>query len=106
MWHLEIQLTDTEFVNKVKQNINEVITEYEYDSDMDLENPEMTFRIDSHLLWKTIKTRIRCTAISFSSYKKNEKDKNHNFLHEKLEKLHNIFIKSNSRADTARDGHD
>jgi hypothetical protein len=30
-------LTDNEFVNKVKQNINEVITEYEYDSDMDLD---------------------------------------------------------------------
>ena len=43
-------LTDIEFVNKVKQNINEVITEYEYDSNMDLENPDKTFRIDSHLL--------------------------------------------------------
>jgi hypothetical protein len=43
-------LTDIEFVNKVKQNIDEVITEYEYDSDIDLENPDKTFRIDSHLL--------------------------------------------------------
>jgi hypothetical protein len=60
-------LTDNEFVNKVKQNINEVITEYEYDSDMDLEK---TFRIDSHLLWETIKVKIRGTAISCSSYKK------------------------------------
>jgi hypothetical protein len=63
-------LTDNEFVNKVKQNINEVITEYEYDPDMDLENPENTFRIDSHLLWETIKVKIRGTAISCSSYKK------------------------------------
>jgi hypothetical protein len=74
-------LTDIEFVNKVKQNINEVITEYEYDSDMDLENPDKTFRIDSHLLWETIKMKIRGIAISCSSYKKNEKDKNEIFLH-------------------------
>ena len=67
-------LTDTEFVNKVKQNINEVITEYEYDRDMDLENPEKTFRIDGHLLWETIKMKIRGTAISCSSYK-NQKTK-------------------------------
>jgi hypothetical protein len=59
-------LTDNEFVNKVKQNINEVITEYEYDSD--IENPEKTFRIDSHLLWETIKVKIRGTAISCSSF--------------------------------------
>jgi hypothetical protein len=52
------------FVNKVKQNINEVITEYEYDSDMDLENPDKTFRIDSHLLWEIIKMKIRVTAVS------------------------------------------
>jgi hypothetical protein len=39
-------LTDNEFVNKVKQNINEVITEYEYDSDMDLDpHIKRTFRI-------------------------------------------------------------
>ena len=56
-------LTDIEFVNKVKQNINEVITEYEYDSDMDLENPDKTFLIDSHLLWETIKMKIRGTAM-------------------------------------------
>jgi hypothetical protein len=30
--------------------IDEVITEYEYDSDIDLENPDTTFRIDRHLL--------------------------------------------------------
>jgi hypothetical protein len=48
--------------------------------------------------------KIRGTAISCSSYKKKEKDKNEKFLHEKLEKLHNIFIKSNS-VDTAGDGH-
>jgi hypothetical protein len=77
-------LTDTEFVNKVKQNINEVITEYEYDPDMDLENPEKTFRIDNHLLWETIKMKIRGTAISCSSYKKKEKDKNKKFLHVKF----------------------
>jgi hypothetical protein len=89
-------LTDTEFVNKVKQNINEVITEYEYDSDMDLENLDKTFRIDSHLLWETITMKIRGTAISCSSFKKKEKDKNKKFLHEKFEKIHNVFIKSNS----------
>ena len=44
--------------------------------------------------------KIRGTAISCSSYKKKEKDKNEKFLHEKLEKLHtsNIFIKSNSES--------
>jgi hypothetical protein len=65
---------------------------------MDLENPDKTFRIDSHLLWGTIKLKIRGTAISCSSYKKREKDKNEQVLHEKLEKLHNIFIKSNSES--------
>ena len=42
-------MTDTEFVKKAKQNINEVITEYEYDANMDLENPDEIFRIDSAL---------------------------------------------------------
>ena len=37
-------LTDTQFVNKEKLNINEVITEYEYDPDMDLQNHDKTFR--------------------------------------------------------------
>jgi hypothetical protein len=45
------------------------------------------------------------SSLSCSSYKKKEKDKNEKFLHEKLEKLHNIFIKSNLRVDTAGDGH-
>jgi hypothetical protein len=31
---------------------------------MDLENPDKAFRIDSHLLWGTIKLKIRGTAIS------------------------------------------
>jgi hypothetical protein len=57
-------LTDTEFVNKLKQNINGVVTDYEYDSEMDLENPDKIFRIDSHLLWETIKMKIKSTEIS------------------------------------------
>ena len=65
---------------------------------MNLENPDKAFRIDSHLLWGTIKLKIRGTAISCSSYQKKEKDKNEQLLHEKLEKLHNIFIKSNSES--------
>ena len=48
------------------------------------------------VLWETIKMKIRGTAISCSSHKKKEKDKKEKFLHDKLEKLHNIFIKSNS----------
>jgi hypothetical protein len=42
-------VTDTEFVKKAKQKINEVITEYEYDANMDLENSDEIFRIDSAL---------------------------------------------------------
>jgi hypothetical protein len=51
---------------------------------MDLENPDKTFRIDSHLLWEIIKMKIRVTAVSCSSYKKKENDKNEKlnpFLH-------------------------
>ena len=48
------------------------------------------------VLWETIKMEIRGTAIPCSSYKKKEKDKKEKFLHDKLEKLHNIFIKSNT----------
>ena len=77
-------LTATEFVNKVKQNLNEVVTKYEYDSNIDLYNPDKTFIIDGHLFWETIKMKIRGTAISCSSYKKKEKDKNKKFLHVKF----------------------
>jgi hypothetical protein len=35
--------------------------------------------------------KIRGTAISCSSYKKTEKDKNEKIQHEKLEKIHNIL---------------
>jgi hypothetical protein len=80
-------LTDTDLVSKVKQNINEVVTEYEYDSNIDLYNHDKTFIIDRHLLWETIKMKIRGTAISCSSYNKKEKDKNEQFLHDKIRKI-------------------
>ena len=66
-------LNDVEYVNLVKECINEVIGQYRTDENESLENA--TYSISDNLLWETIKFTIRGKTIKYSSFKKNERDK-------------------------------
>ena len=62
-----------EYINIVKESIKDVINQYKCD---DCENLfEARFNIDDQLLWETFKLIIRGRTISYSSFKKKERDK-------------------------------
>ena len=76
---------DKEYINLVKECIKDVINQYKYD---DCENLfEARFNIDDLLLWETFKLIIRDRTISYSSFKKKERDKRENYLENTLHKL-------------------
>ena len=79
-------LNDLEYVNLVKETINEVLSQYRTDENENLENA--TYSIDDHLLWETLKLVIRGKTIQYSSYKKQVRDKKEKQLEEKLQKLY------------------
>jgi hypothetical protein len=63
-------LRDEEFAKKVKDDIKQVIEEYECDPSVDLDNCDKDFNISFQLLWEMVKMKIRGSAISLTSYKK------------------------------------
>ena len=66
-------LYDKDYVDIVKQCIKETIEQYRTD---DFENLfETSFIIDDQLLWETIKLLIRGRTISYSSFKKKERER-------------------------------
>ena len=79
-------LNDVEYVNLVKECINEVIGQYRTDENESLENA--TYSISDNLLWETIKFTIRGKTIKYSSFKKKERDKEERALEEKLKSLY------------------
>ena len=56
-------LKDPVFVDKVKQTVLEVITEYECDENENLQNPNKRFAIDGQLLWEKNKFKVRGIAV-------------------------------------------
>ena len=80
-------LQDDDFIKRVKSDINSVVQEYECDSQVDLDNSEKEFHISGQLLWEMIKMKIRGSAISVSSFKKKQRDKQEKELQDKLIKL-------------------
>ena len=68
-------LRDEEFVKKVKDDIKQVIEEYECDPSVDLGNCDKDFNISFQLLWEMVKMKIRGSAISLASYKKKQQNK-------------------------------
>lgn len=48
--------------------------EYETDHSVVIDNVDKEFTISNQLLWEMIKMKIRGSAISFSSFKKRQKD--------------------------------
>ena len=58
-------LSDPVFVDMVKQTVLEVITEFEYDTNENLENPNKRFVIDEKLLCETITFRCFCFLFCF-----------------------------------------
>jgi hypothetical protein len=76
---------DKEYISLVKECIKNVINQYKCD---DCENLfEARFNIDDQLLWETFKLIIRDRTISYSSFKKKERDKRENDLENTLHKL-------------------
>jgi hypothetical protein len=52
---LTVSLRDEEFVKKVKDDIKQVIEEYECDPSVDLDNCDKDFNISFQLLWEMVK---------------------------------------------------
>jgi hypothetical protein len=78
-------LYDKEYINIAKECIENVINQYKCD---DCENLfQARFNIDDQLLWVTFKLIIRGRTISYSSFKKKERDKRENDLENTLQKL-------------------
>ena len=79
-------LSDTEYIQIVKNCVLETITQYKTDGNDDIEHA--TYSINDQLLWEIMKVMIRGKTISYSSFKKKERDKEEKQLEEKLKKLY------------------
>ena len=79
-------LYDKEYIEIVKNCIYEFIKQYKVD---DCENLlDASFSIDDQLLWETLKLLIRGKTISYSSFRKKERDKKESDLENKLSTLY------------------
>ena len=85
-------LRDEEFVKKVKDDIKQVIEEYECDPSVDLDNCDKDFNIGFQLLWEIVKMKIRGSAISLTSYKKKQQNKSEREIQGKLINLNKQYI--------------
>ena len=61
-------LHEGDFILKVKEDIKNVMLEYETDHLVEIANVDKEFTISNQLLWEMIKMKIRDSAISFSSF--------------------------------------
>ena len=59
-------IRDEEFVNKVKDDIKQVIEESECASSVDLDNCDKEFNISFQLLWEMVKMKIRGVSNFFN----------------------------------------
>lgn len=66
-------LSDKDYVQKVKQVISDIISEYSIPSSDD--NTDVEFSISHQLLWDTMKMKIRGMTIAYTSHLKKEKVK-------------------------------
>ena len=60
----------------MKEDIKNVMLEYEIDHLVEIDNVDKEFTISNQLLWEMIKMKIRGSVISFSSFKKDKRIKN------------------------------
>jgi len=68
-------LHEWNFILKVKEDIKNVMLEYKTDHLVEIDNVDKEFTISNQLLWEMIKMKIRGSAISFSSFKKDKRIK-------------------------------
>ena len=85
-------LRDEEFVKKVKDDIKQVIEEYECDPSVDLDNCDKDFNISFQLLWEMVKMKIRGSAIFLTSNKKKQQNKSEREIQGKLINLNKQYI--------------
>ena len=57
----------------MKEDIKNVMLEYEIDHLVKIDNVDKEFTISNQVIWEMIKMKIRCSAISFSSFKKDKR---------------------------------
>ena len=81
-------LSDTQYVEIIKQCIKETIELYAYNPD-EPNKDLIRFAINDSLLWETVKLMIRGKTISFASAKKRERSNRENVLEEQLFHLQN-----------------
>ena len=78
-------LNDEHYANLVRNCIKDTLSQYEVEnSDTD----ELVYSINPQLLWETIKVMVRGVTISYSSFKKKERNQLENELERKLEELY------------------
>lgn len=85
-------LYDRDYIDLIKKSINDLINQYKIDDNDDLY--ESAFSIDDQLLWETLKMSIRGKTISYSSFKKKERDKRETTLENELAKLNENFAQN------------
>ena len=57
----------------MKEDIKNVMLEYEIDHLVKIDNVDKEFTISNQVIWEMIKMKIRCSAISFSSFEKDKR---------------------------------
>ena len=58
----------------MKEDIKNAMLKYEIDHLVEIDNVDKEFTISNQLgIWEMIKMKIRCSAISFSSFKKDKR---------------------------------
>ena len=77
-------LHDEEYINIIKQCIADTLSQYEVSNDDGI----ITYSIDDQLLWEMLKLNIRGKTISYSSFKKRNRDKREQTLENKLLNLY------------------
>ena len=60
----------------MKEDIKNVMLEYEIEHLAEIDNADKEFTISNQLLWEMIKMKIRVSSISFSSFKKDKRIQN------------------------------
>ena len=93
MWKFNNSLLkDTEYLETINKKIEEVKLQYSlpiynYENLQNIPNSEIQFTINDQFFLDILLMEIRGQTISFSSYKKNQNDRNEKLLAEKIFKL-------------------
>lgn len=86
-------LYDSEYVSIIKQCITQTLEQYKVSE----EEGNFTYSINDQLLWETLKIEIRGKTISYSSFKKRNRDKKEKEIEAKLLHLYREDISNKTQ---------